>query len=176
MFDTDSVESIAGATQLHDFEPGIAPNGLFWTIPIPQSAVQVDPGNGTARFHMENVAIPDFGDFFSAVTGGPSTPGRASFDIHWDGGGQRGTFEDDQNGFIASLVQGPAWIAWHASNDNGYSYTASTVDQTTVSAAVGHERNGIFVSSHPASGSHLNSDGATASGSTPVRPGRSAAW
>jgi hypothetical protein len=30
--------------QLHDFEPGIAPSGLFWTIPIAHSAIDVDPG------------------------------------------------------------------------------------------------------------------------------------
>ena len=27
--------------QVHDFEPGIAPSGLFWTIPIPGDAIDV---------------------------------------------------------------------------------------------------------------------------------------
>ena len=101
--------------------------------------------------------MPDFGDFFSAVTGGPSTPGRATFDIRWLGGGARTTVRDDDNGFIETLVQGTAVIEWSASNAEGYAYrTTSSADQTTVTAAVGHERNGIFARPRPAAGTTLS--------------------
>ena len=31
---------------VHDYEPGIMPNGLFWTIPVPRSAVEIQPRGG----------------------------------------------------------------------------------------------------------------------------------
>ncbi len=30
------------ATAVHSFDPGIAPNTLFWTIPIPSESVDID--------------------------------------------------------------------------------------------------------------------------------------
>jgi len=33
------------SVQQHDWEPGIAPSGLFWTIPIDPSAIHVDPAS-----------------------------------------------------------------------------------------------------------------------------------
>ena len=50
----------------------------------------VDPGTGTARFRMQNVAVPDFHNFFNAISPFPSTlPGHVSFDVRWAGGGER---------------------------------------------------------------------------------------
>ena len=34
----------------HDFEPGILPSGLFWTVPIGRSAIASQPARGRARF------------------------------------------------------------------------------------------------------------------------------
>jgi hypothetical protein len=94
---------------------------------------------------LTNFAIPDFGDFFSAVTGGPTVPGRATFDIRWLGGGPRKTVRDATNNFEETLVEGSAVIQWTATNTNGYRYTAGpTTDSTTLYAAVGHEKNGRF--------------------------------
>ena len=137
-----------GSTQLHDFEPGIAPNGVFWTVPVPPDSVQVSPGAGTARFRMTDVAVPDYGDFFSAVTGGPAVPGRVSFDVRWSGDGGRTTVRDAANGFVETLVEGTASVSWSATNANGYRYeTTGASSQTTLYAAVGHERNGVFLRS-----------------------------
>jgi len=94
---------------------------------------------------LENFAIPDYGDFFSSIGGGPSVAGHATFDIRWLGGGGRNTVRDATNGFEEQLVEGAAVIRWTASNDNGYRYTAGSPDDSnTVYAAVGHERNGSF--------------------------------
>jgi hypothetical protein len=94
---------------------------------------------------LRNFAVPDFGDFFSAVTGGPSVPGRATFDIRWLGGGKRTRVRDATNRFEENLVEGTAVIEWTASNANGYRYrSGSTADSTTLYAAVGHEKNGSF--------------------------------
>ena len=105
----------------------------------------MSPGSGTARMHLTDFAVPDFGDFFNSVLGGQSVPGRATFDIRWLGDGERTTVSDADNQFEERLVQGHAVIEWTASNANGYRYTTGPTDtQVTLYAAVGHERNGTF--------------------------------
>ena len=56
--------------QHHDWEPGIEDSGLFWTIPIGNGAIDVDPDTGKARFRGESVKVTDYHDFFNAVLGG----------------------------------------------------------------------------------------------------------
>src|SRR5262249_14254070 len=133
--------------QSHDFEPGIAPSGLFWTIQITPSAIDVDPGSGRARLRADNVPVGDYHDGNNAVTGGPFIPSHVSFDVRWSGDGDRKKVRDDEFGFTGHYVTGTTTISFTASNDGVdviYSSDPS-VDQTNVgSPGVGHERNGVF--------------------------------
>ncbi len=139
-----------GAPQVHDFEPGIEPSGLFWPIPISRSAIDVDPGSGRARLHAEGVQVLDFVDFGSAVSGGTGTPSVVSFDVRWAGGGERQKIRDETFGFVGEYVSGPATISFSAalattgavlfeSDPEGQSN-----DGLSGVPAVGHERNGVF--------------------------------
>jgi hypothetical protein len=141
--------------QHHDWEPGIADSGLAWTIPIPASALDVDPGTGEARLRMSNVPTPDFHDGFSAILGGgpDPIPGHVSFDVRWAGHGDVQRVNDDVYGFTGRFVTGPATISFTAKNDgDDVVYTSDPDDQYNPgpeefgagSPAVGHERNGIF--------------------------------
>ncbi|HET6866867.1 MAG TPA: hypothetical protein VFH80_13190 [Solirubrobacteraceae bacterium] len=140
--------------QLHDWEPGIAPSGLFWTIPVSFAAIQVDPFTGRARMRGVHVAVGDFHDFFSAVSPNPaSIPSHVSFDVRWAGGGERQRIRNDEFGFAGNYVAGPTSISFTASNDDGgVLYTSDpggqfnpTLDQLGAgSPAVGIERNGRF--------------------------------
>jgi cytochrome oxidase Cu insertion factor (SCO1/SenC/PrrC family) len=142
--------------QLHDFEPGIAPSGLFWTIPFPPGQIDADPISGRARMRGVQVAVADYHDFFSAIAPNPSSiPSRVSFDVSWLGGGVKQTFRDDQVGFVGTYVPGPTSVSFTASNDHsGVVYTSDpdgqfnpTFDQLGAgSPAVGYERNGKFFS------------------------------
>jgi hypothetical protein len=134
--------------QVHDFEPGIARSGLFWTIPIAASAIDVDPGSGRARLHAANVRVADYHDFFNAVLGGgpPPLPSHVSFDVRWPGKGGRQDVRDETFGFTGHYVTSAATISFTASNDgSGVRYTSDPSSQYNVgSPAVGHERNGVF--------------------------------
>jgi hypothetical protein len=137
------------AHQSHDFEPGIAPSGLFWTIPITPSAIDVDPGRGQARLHMNNVAVTDYHDFFNAVLGGGPTPvsSHVSFDVRWSGDGDRQEVSDETFGFTGHYVTGSTTISFSASNDGAptiYSSDPSAAQTNVGSPGVGHERNGVF--------------------------------
>jgi hypothetical protein len=134
-------------TQVHDFEPGIKPSGLFWTIPVPSTAATVSPSTGAGRYRIQNLAIPDFHDFVNAVSPFPSTiPGHVSFDVRWAGGGDPVEIRDDVFGFEGTYIGGDVTIAFRAYDDTrrGVIFTSNPVGQTVVGVGVGRERNGVF--------------------------------
>jgi hypothetical protein len=141
--------------QEHDWEPGIAPSGLFWTIPIAPSTLDFDPGTGEARMRMSNLAVPDYHDFFNAIGGGgpDPRPSHVSFDVRWAGHGDRVALHDDTYGFEGRYVTGPSTISFTASDDDsdvvytsdpGGQYNPGPDEGGSGSPAVGHERNGVF--------------------------------
>jgi hypothetical protein len=131
---------------VHDWEPGIKPSGLFWTIPMPASAFS-HQGGTSARFSAQGLPMPDYHDFFNAISPSPTTrPGHVSFDVRWAGKGRRQHIRDTTFGFAGDYVGGTATIAFTARDDaRGVVYTSLPGGQTTVgSSAVGFERNGVF--------------------------------
>lgn len=134
-----------GTNQVHDYNPGIAPNGVFWTIAVPDGAVDVNPGKGRARFAMRDMAIPDFGDFVNAISpGATSTPAVASFDVRWsDIQSRYNTSQPDWN-FAGEFVVTKASIEW-SSEQAGFSFRSDPASTSVTDyAIVGHERNGVF--------------------------------
>jgi len=136
---------------VHDFEPGIFPpiSGLFWTIAVPPSAVDINPGRGRARFRMDDVALPDFHDFLNAIGFADppieTIPSHVSFDVVWQGRGDRLKVRDSDFDFGGTFVSGDATVTFSASNDgSGVTYTSVADGQHTVSAGAGHEQNGAF--------------------------------
>jgi hypothetical protein len=134
--------------QSHDWEPGIEDSGLFWTIPIGNGAIDVDPSTGQARLRGQSVKVTDFHDFFNAVGGGGPTPvpARVSYDVRWSGGGGSQVLRDATFGFVGEYVSGPASITFEAMDDHGtVIYRSDAAAQSNVGQpAVGTERNGVF--------------------------------
>lgn len=153
MFDTGAVGD--PTHQQHDWEPGIADSGLFWTTPVAASALDYDLDTGEARLRLTNVAILDYHDFFNAVVGGgpQPVPSHVSFDVRWAGGGDRLKLRDEDFGFGGQFVTGAATISFTARQDgSNVTYTADTAGQYNPgpeqggagSPAIGHERNGVY--------------------------------
>ena len=134
--------------QVHDWEPGIEDSGLFWTIPIGNGAIDVDPSTGQARLRGQSVKVTDFHDFFNAVLGGGPTPlpSRVSYDVRWSGGGGRRPIRDARFGFVGEFVPGPASITFEAMDEHGtVIYRSDAAAQSNPGPpAVGTERNGVF--------------------------------
>ncbi len=139
--------------QVHDWEPGIADSGLFWTIPISPGSIKADPSSGRARFRVEALKIGDYHDFFNAVSGGTPIPSRVSFDAVWEGGGSAVDLRNETFTFAGHYVPGPARIHFAASADgSGVTYRSvaegqynPTLEQGGAGEpAVGTERNGRY--------------------------------
>ena len=147
MFDPDAVGD--PSQQFHDWEPGIAPSGLFWTIPFSGGAMSAAPGAGAASLNAESLAVDDYHDFFNAIAETPEgvRPSHVSFDVRWAGGGDRMNVRDADFGFVGQFVSGDATISFTCQDDDSpVVYTSVAEGQSTVSAGVGHERNGVFFS------------------------------
>ena len=90
--------------QEHDFEPGIASNGLFWTTAMSNESVDADHGHGHARLRGHNVAVADYHDIINAIFGGgpAPVPSHVSFDVRWSGHGHPQHISDATFGFAAA--------------------------------------------------------------------------
>jgi len=64
-------------TQVHDYNPGIAPSGLFWTIRVPESAFSRDENSATIS--LGDLGIVDSFQFLSGV----EVPATVSYEITW---------------------------------------------------------------------------------------------
>ena len=134
--------------QLHDFNPGIADNGLFWTIPIGNGMVDADPTTGVARFSGQSVKVEDYGNIINAVTGGTGIASRVSYDVRWAGHGDVVPVHDATFGFAGTYVTGTTTVTFSGFNEHGdVVFTSDPTGQTNgLPPAVGTERNGVFFS------------------------------
>jgi hypothetical protein len=141
--------------QRHDFEPGIARSGLFWTVAVPAAAISFDTATGQARFHASNVRVKDFHTIINAIAGGgpKPAPSHVSFDVRWHGHGAHRTIRDHTFGFKGDYVAGATTVTFTASQDGaGVVYRSDPAGQYNPSPkqggsgspAVGRERNGMF--------------------------------
>src|SRR5438128_4770463 len=112
MFDPSS------GAQIHDLNPGIEPDGLFWTCAIPDDGVKVDLAGKTASMQATNVSIDDYHDFVNAVAGGGPKPieGKVSFKVVWTGVGAPVPIDNDDppssgGGFAGTFFQKPSCTA-----------------------------------------------------------------
>lgn len=134
--------------QQHDFEPGILPSGLFWTVPVNPAAIIANPSTGTATLRATMMAVPDYGNFFNAISPTPDPPplpSHVSFEVTWPGRGTVREIDDDVFDFAGRFVVSDASIAFTARNDgSGAVYRSNPDGQISFDAGVGRERNGVF--------------------------------
>lgn len=136
--------------QIVDNNPGFGAGGLLWTIRAPASAVQVDLDAGTARYHMANVPMRDYGTLFNALFGGggPGLPGLSkpsvvSWDLSFGGITSRRKIRDTDVGFAGEFLETGAHLDWSMS-EPGFAFQSNPGGQTVITAFLGHERNGSF--------------------------------
>jgi hypothetical protein len=132
--------------QLHDFNAGIAPSGLFWTIRIPDHAVKVDLKSGTATYQLDGVRVVDNYNIALALAGGPGVPAVGSFEARWKVKGPVRKVRDEANTFVGDFRDGTATMRWEAHTANASFVSDPANTSSTVIAMMGRERNGKFFS------------------------------
>jgi hypothetical protein len=127
---------------LHDLNPGILPNGLFWTIEIPEENIQVNLGTGHASMQAADVPILD--DVYGTP---PPTPGLVSFTVIWSGVDEQLKIHNDDpvyGGFAGTFIRNTAQMEWTATVGD-FTFVSAPLETSSSSfAESGQERNGIF--------------------------------
>jgi hypothetical protein len=135
---------LAPENQIHDFNPGITPSGLFWTIRIPDDSVEIELDEAEASMDLSDLEIEDYHDIVNALMRGPSVPADVSFHVRWRGVKNRVKIRDETNGFTGHYIEDTATIRWSA-QEAGFKFVSDPANtSTTVFAEIGKERNGVF--------------------------------
>jgi len=131
--------------QTHDFDPGIAASGLFWTIRVPDGALTIE--GRTARLHVNATLV----DTFFFLGPGPYANATASFDVTWVSSGKMTHFAPgsldptDPTSFAGEFRDATAVGSFSGSNELGFSFTATHASSEEIFARMGTERNGSFL-------------------------------
>ncbi len=132
--------------QIHDFNPGIAESGLFWTTAVPENTIAVNFAAGKASFAVSNLQIEDYHDVVNALLDGPSVPATVSWDIQWDHPMGRTKIRDTVNNFAGDFVQNVAQIAWSGATAEASFVSDPAATSNNEFSLLAHERNGSFFS------------------------------
>ena len=131
-------------SQVHDFNPGIQENGLFWTTPIDPDSVRVDVEDGTASLHLRELDVEDYGNVVNALQDGQSKPATVSLDASWGNAADSDlqvTVRNGKQAFRGEYVRNSATLVWSAT-EAGFAFQSDSL--ASGFAEVGEERNGVF--------------------------------
>jgi hypothetical protein len=133
------------SNQIHDFTPGIAASGLFWTIPFSDDDAWVDLAAGKAEMHALSLPLTDSYTFGNSISDGPTTPATASFDVWWHSPTSTEQLHNEEQGFAATLLDLVSGVSFSAETA-GFAFVSDSADKSqSLFARIGYEANGVFL-------------------------------
>jgi hypothetical protein len=100
---------------------------------------------------LEHLAVKDYGTLANALGlgGAPGVPGpgiasTVTFEVRWRHVLKTQHFRDATVGFEGTFKQTDANIEWSMRNATGFRFESNPSNQTTLTALLGRERNGVF--------------------------------
>jgi hypothetical protein len=135
-----------GGQQVHDFNPGVTQNGLFWTTVVSSDSVQVDLAAGRATLQVAEIQQKDFFDFENAILLNGATPrqGHVSFRVEWTTSGPAVDFDNAAQQFRGRFAPAVAQMEWSGRSGDYEFQSAPIAESTTDAAQLGAESNGSF--------------------------------
>jgi hypothetical protein len=135
-------------SQVHDFNGGIQPSGLFWIVQVPQYALRVSRNGRSVALRIEDTSVLDSFQF-----GGPiSVPATISLTVRWEATGEpqpRGKGSavpaTDPAAFTARFAAARSTASFSGS-ELGFRFRSNPgVSTDRGYAEIGPERNGTFL-------------------------------
>ena len=117
---------------------------MFWTVPIVKSSVKVDPGSGRASLVVSDLDMEDYFNVVNALQDGNSNEAAVSFEVHWAPGIKHFKVRDEATGMAGEFIRNTATMAWSAESGGQSFVSGPEESSSSLSAQVGHERNGVF--------------------------------
>ena len=131
--------------QIHDFSPGVSETGLFWTVPVAPDTVAFDPALDQVSIRIPSLDMPDAFNLANSLAEGPSVPGNVGFEVTWTATGPAKSVRSDAHGFAGEFRDARATVAWSGRTQEAHYQSDPPKSSKTVFAAVGRERNGVFL-------------------------------
>jgi hypothetical protein len=134
---------------VHDFNAGIAPNGLFWIVQVPDDAVVIT--DKTLTIHLQNAAVIDQFQFPAAISGLPGIPATVSFDVTYTKTGAPRQVQPTSADPLSPFGwAGEMWMATNTGTfsvvyQNGKFSATGSFSSSGMFGEMGTERNGSFV-------------------------------
>ena len=125
---------------------------MFWTVALPEDAVEVHSDDGGAEMRGRNVQLLDFGDFGNSLFGGgnPPVPATVSFLVRWASAGERAHVVNESDGHAGQYIRTTAQMQWSATSGD-FDYVSAPIGTSSSDfAEFGKERNGVFFNSDDA--------------------------
>jgi hypothetical protein len=135
-----------GDAQIHDFNPGVSPTGVFWTTVVSGDSVVVDLDAGTATLEVHDLRQKDYFDFENAILGNGATPkmGLVSFKVQWSEPVSRDSFDNPSQQFRGDFSFGIARMDW-TGRSGQFEFRSGPLEESVSDVAqVGFESNGSF--------------------------------
>jgi hypothetical protein len=144
-----------GTNQIHDFNPGITPEGVFWTVPI-KDGVDVDFEDGEAELEVSNLEVDDYFNLVNALLdqsgqAGNHTPveipAHVSFEVNWRHVRDRFSVENAAEQYSASVILNESsihWTAHEAAAEGAPSFSFRSTSSTNIFSMLAREKNGRF--------------------------------
>jgi hypothetical protein len=134
--------------QVHDYNGGVQPSGLFWAVELPGGAFTVSHGGRRATLEARNVCVLDSFQFL----GPASVPATVSFTVRWQATGSQvlrgkgaAVPPTDPAAFLGQFAPARATGAFSGSQ-LGFSFRSNLgVSSDEAFAELGPERNGVFL-------------------------------
>ena len=135
-------------SQVHDYNGGIQPSGLFWAVQLEEDALRVSRDGRQAILRADDLAVLDSFQF-----GGPVTvPATVSFTVRWSA---TGNFENRGKGRMVPPTDPAAFLgriaaarstASFVGRQLGFGFRSDPgVSTDGTYAEMGTERNGVFL-------------------------------
>ncbi len=135
------------AEQVHDYNPGILQNGLFWTIALPEGSFTVGHRGRSARLQVTGLPMTNtfvFANNFSVAS-------ALDVDVTWNAIGPRirrgfgTTVPPDDFGAFQGRFAEATCAGTVRSAHTGFSFDSGVLDASGFFAEMGEERNGVFM-------------------------------
>jgi hypothetical protein len=142
--------------QIHDFNPGISANGVFWTVRLPDSALSIQFPFGNAQLTAHNLDADDYFNLNNALSvqlGGPAlhtpaeVPATVSFQINWHDVVERFKLNLAKAGFRGEYILTNSTTTWSAqapAAQGAPSFSFHSTSSENAFSVLGRERNGKF--------------------------------
>jgi hypothetical protein len=134
-------------SQVHDFNPGILPNGVLWTIPLPADNVQANLATGYGSLFAKGLKIGDgvtIPESLSRNEGGPLKPATVSFNVTWSDPTATKQITDPKLGFAGTFLETMSAIWFSAETDDFAFVTDPPETSKGLFGWLGYEVNGEF--------------------------------